>query len=228
MKWGHTKYENMVGKKVGRLTLLRKSDIKHKWIFKCDCGNEKAINIYNVFVEGSTTHSCGCLLRETAAQNFGDLVTHGLSDTLISNTWHSMVDRCYKPQHPGYAAYGARGVIVCRRLKESPHGIIKMIGDRPENKSLDRIKGEGSYTCGSCPECRRNKWPLNIRWATIVEQNRNKKTNVNIEIGGKVQCLSAWSEESGINSTTLRERYIRGLRGVELLAPTRIYTRKAA
>lgn len=34
------------------------------WLFKCDCGNEKIINIYNVRKEKRGTKSCGCYASE--------------------------------------------------------------------------------------------------------------------------------------------------------------------
>lgn len=58
--------KNYTGQKNGMLTALRPdTENKGKWIFRCDCGNEKSINPSTVFREGTenVTKSCGCLRK---------------------------------------------------------------------------------------------------------------------------------------------------------------------
>lgn len=62
-------YENFAGTKINRLTAI-KYVCKNKygeqlWLFKCDCGNEKIMKIYNVKIGNSK--SCGCLTNEKIA-----------------------------------------------------------------------------------------------------------------------------------------------------------------
>lgn len=68
------KVENLIGKKINRLTVLyideEKTREKHKtyWICKCECGNTKSIN-HNQIISGHTK-SCGCYWKEqTSGEN---------------------------------------------------------------------------------------------------------------------------------------------------------------
>lgn len=72
--------------------------------------------------------------------------------------------------------------------------------------TLDRIKGELGYV------------PGNVRWATMKEQARNRRSNRLVTIGDRTQCLAAWAEETGIQEGTLRYRLGRDL---DPLAPVR-------
>jgi hypothetical protein len=72
--------------------------------------------------------------------------------------------------------------------------------------TLDRVRGELGYV------------PGNVRWATMKEQARNRRSNRLVTIGDRTQCIAAWAEETGIGEATLRYRL---RRGVSLLAPVR-------
>jgi hypothetical protein len=52
--------------------------------------------------------------------------------------------------------------------------------------------------------------PDNCKWATYKEQNKNKRTNLELTYKNRTQCLSAWSKEKNINYTTIYERLSRG------------------
>lgn len=59
------------GERYGRLTAVRLDHIGYNgryrvpyYLFKCDCGKEKIINVYNV--RTGNVKSCGCLKKETA------------------------------------------------------------------------------------------------------------------------------------------------------------------
>jgi len=144
---------------------------------------------------------------------------HGLSDTPIGRTWCNMRARCLNSNVIPFKKYGARGIWICKFLAESPKNIIAMIGNRPSGKSIDRISGKGGYTCGECNDCIAHDWPLNIRWLTTKEQNRNTARNLMVTINGKTRCVSDWAERSGIFPTTLYYRVKIGLRGNEILSP---------
>jgi hypothetical protein len=83
-----------------------------------------------------------------------------MSPTYIS--WTSMKQRCLNPKQPKYKNYGGKGATVCDRWKNSFMSFLEDMGERPEDKTLDRIDGSGNYE------------PSNCRWATQKEQNKNK------------------------------------------------------
>jgi len=72
------------------------------------------------------------------------------------------------------------------------------MGERPEGKTLDRIDSSGNY----CKE--------NCRWATVIEQARNKKNNKIISFNGKIATLAEWQPIVGISADTLSWRLING------------------
>jgi hypothetical protein len=91
------------------------------------------------------------------------------------NAWIHMKARCYNRKTTGFKNYGGRGIIVCERWKHSFENFFADMGKRPTNNhSLDRY-----------PDKDGNYGPLNCRWATIVEQNNNQRSNVLIDYNGE-------------------------------------------
>ena len=119
--------------------------------------------------------------------------------------WKSMKRRCENPSTLDYPLYGARGIKVCERWTDYANFLSDM-GPRPSlSHTLDRINVEGNYE------------PSNCRWATNKQQQRNRRDNHLLTLGGKTQCLSAWEEELGISSTTIRSRIKAGMTDEEAL-----------
>lgn len=59
-----------------------------------------------------------------------------------------------------WGKYGARGI---KFLFTSFEQFFAELGPRPEGMSLDRIENDGNYEVG------------NVRWATLEEQNSNRR-----------------------------------------------------
>lgn len=165
------------GKRFGRLLVIgeasRSSSNKRRWQCQCDCGKD-TVAIGNDLVCGRQI-SCGCKRDEEAAKRFTALTKHGLASTPVGRAWKSMVRRCSKPTCHAYRNYGGRGIKVCEYIAESPAHIVQLIGERPTGRSIDRKDNDGHYSCGKCAQCKRNAWPLNLRWATRMEQTHNRR-----------------------------------------------------
>lgn len=79
-------------------------------------------------------------------------------------TWNNIKQRCYNKNNPSYIHYGGRGIKVCDRWLHSFENFIQDVGEKPNSEySLDRINNNGDYE------------PTNIRWATLSQQQLNKR-----------------------------------------------------
>lgn len=78
-----------------------------------------------------------------------------------------MKTRCTNSRVKAYARYGGRGIRVCEAWLDSFEAFLRDVGERPAGKTLDRYPNpDGNYE------------PGNVRWATPLEQARNKSRRV--------------------------------------------------
>ena len=160
------------GQRFARLLVLSRAGHdgggRATWSCVCDCGGQKVVRSSDL--TRGRVRSCGCLQIENS---YTSNLRHGhsrkgkFSPTYIS--WFGMRCRCETPTSGNYYKYGARGIKVCRRWR-GPDGFVNFIadmGERPAGMTLDRFQnGDGDYKPGNC------------RWATIVEQNNNRRFKI--------------------------------------------------
>ena len=112
--------------------------------------------------------------------------THGLSNTRFFFIYGNLVRRCNSIKNNRYYRYGARG-IQCEwknfiefrdDMYESYLLHCKQYGE--DNTQIDRISNKGNY-------CKKN-----CRWATLVEQARNRGNTIIIKIDGEEKSLREW------------------------------------
>src|SRR5690625_2253150 len=101
----------------GRLIALEPSKEKatnksKKWLCKCDCGSKKYIRSSDL--RHGKVVSCGCKRSEGIGNRARK---HGVSNTLLSDIWQSMKQRCYNKNNKDYPDYGGRGIIICDEWK---------------------------------------------------------------------------------------------------------------
>lgn len=81
----------------------------------------------------------------------------------MRNKWLQMISRCRNPNSDNYRWYGARGIDVCGRWRNSFDAFLKDVGIPPDGHELDRIDTDGNYE------------PGNVRWVTHAENMRNRR-----------------------------------------------------
>jgi hypothetical protein len=125
--------------------------------------------------------------------------------------YRAMITRCYNRNAQEYHNYGGRGIQVCERWQTGRGGagfqnFLADMGTRPSpTYSLDRRDNSAGYT------------PENCFWATKVEQSRNRRSCVMVNIHGRMMSLSEASDLLGIRYSTLLGR---ARNGTDLTKPT--------
>lgn len=107
--------------------------------------------------------------------------------------WRSMNQRCTNPNHKDFDLYKDRG--VCAEWRASFQAFLDHIGPRPSSEhSVERMNNDRGYE------------PGNVRWATRLEQGKNKRNNFHIERNGEDVVLAELARSTGIPWTRIRHR----------------------
>lgn len=199
--------KDLTGMKFNKLTGVRKVYVRKSkwiWLWLCDCGNEK--EIVGTEVTQGKTKSCGC---EKYRQG-GDTSINGKRHQLYS-IYYGMRTRCNDLNAPEYHNYGGRGIKICEEWLDNYKNfkVWAIHNGYDDNLTLERRDVNGNYS------------PDNCTWATIKEQNNNKRNTIFVEINGVVKSLSEWADETGINHTSLFYRYNKGDRDEYLIRPVK-------
>jgi hypothetical protein len=157
---------NYIGEKYERLTILSYSHYdksKNKYyLCKCDCGNNCTVR--RTDMRAGVVKSCGCYNKEaTTKRTVERSTTHGMSKTPTYKSWANMKERCYNSNRKQFYYWGGRGIKVCDRWINSFENFYKDMGEKTKGLTLDRINNNGDYE------------PSNCKWATITEQNKNRR-----------------------------------------------------
>lgn len=103
---------------------------------------------------------------------------HGKTNSTEYRIWSGLRMRCNNPTNKDYERYGGRGITVCERWQNSFENFFKDMGERPKNKSIDRIDNNGPYSKNNC------------RWSTAKEQALNRRSAARDELG-RFKCKKA-------------------------------------
>lgn len=117
-------------------------------------------------------------------------------------SWASMKNRCLNSKDAKYKYWGGRGIKICDRWL-GPDGFINFLADMGRKPSLthsiDRYPNkDGDYEPGNC------------RWATKVEQVRNRSNTIWLEYKGRRMVLKLWMEELGVSKTAIDHHLKKG------------------
>lgn len=105
-----------------------------------------------------------CQRKELRRINTVKAINHKATYPLAYNSWRAMRERCNNPRHLWHSHYGGRGIKVCKRWSRFKN-FLKDMGERPSDMTLERKNNNGNYT------------PQNCKWATIDEQNGNRRNS---------------------------------------------------
>jgi hypothetical protein len=149
------------------------------WLCRCQCGR------FNV-VEGARltqgdAGSCGCSkILSSAAKELRSILK-------------SLIARCHYPGNSMYCRYGAKGITVCQRWRESLEAFAADMGPRPSPKHIVVCRnGLGHYN------------PTNCYWALRTGVG-GRKGHL-ITYNDKTQNLSQWAHELCISRERMRQR----------------------
>lgn len=188
------RFKDIEGQRYGRLVVIGHLGVvkgNRHWLCQCDCGELRSTQISAL--KSGKTQSCGCMAREMTSERS---VTHGMTMSPEFNVWCSMKKRCNNPSHKSYKDYGGRGIRVCERWLNSFENFLSDVGERPSPKhSLDRF-----------PDQNGNYEPDNVRWATIKEQQRNRRSNTLLTFNGVTLTIIEWSERTGLSKGCISMR----------------------
>jgi len=189
---------DLTGKRFGRWTVIRKYGRNPKgkimWLCKCDCGTAKIVR--GTALTTGATQSCGCLAKELVRER---MTIHGQCYSRLYRIWQDMKNRCENLKDIKYHEYGGKGITVCGEWHDFSCFFQWAMGNGYyDSLSIDRIDGKKGY------------YPSNCRWATIIEQNNNKRNNRIISYCGKSQTMAMWCHEIGMPESTLGSRLSRG------------------
>src|SRR5579872_5899824 len=153
----------LTGERFGRLFVIRRNGSgkfgKNSWECLCECGNR--VIVTGGLLRSGKTKSCGCL--HSAALSTRN-TKHGRSGTREYRIWKGMIERCTNPSQRCFKYYGGRGISVCQEWRTSFGAFYSHIGPIPgPDFQVDRIDNDLGYE------------PGNVRWATRIEQARNKR-----------------------------------------------------
>lgn len=84
----------------------------------------------------------------------------------LYRTWQNIKTRCYNKNCKYYSDYGGRGIRVCKEWLNDFNVFCTDMGEKPTPRhSIERDDVNGDYCKSNC------------RWATIHEQQANKRNN---------------------------------------------------
>lgn len=200
-------------KRLTLLALITTVRSVEKWLCECICG--ALVMAWANNLRSGRSGSCGCLRKDVSRGNqhgkrHGE---SGVNATPEYLAWVAMMRRCYCPSAGNWDDYGGKGIAVCERW----HTYENFLADVGRKPSLE-------HSSDRYPNPYGNYGPSNFRWATDKEQARNRTDNHLLTIGDVTQCVAAWCEDTGLASSTLHNRIIRGDKEDRLLRPARQLT----
>lgn len=194
------KAKNHAGKRFGLLTVSQYAGKdkygKSLWNCVCDCGKE-IITLANTLISNKAI-SCGSCSKKSRTKPY--------RKTPLYRKYWSMIDRCQNKSSKVWDRYGGRGIKVCERWRKSFDAFVEDMGVPEPKMTLERIDNNKGYS------------PENCRWATMQEQQRNRRDTVWLTFNGKTKCLADWAETLSVSPQAIGYRLRSGYSVEEALS----------
>lgn len=198
----HHRARDLTGQKLGYLTATRYAGAptgrRSMWEVKCQCGKVKLMEASEFCKQQKRgiLASCGCMKRASIGQRN---TKHGMSAHPAYAVWRSMLDRCALPTHQAYHNYGARGIVVCKRWRESFDNFWADMGPAYQHGlTLERRNNNRGYS------------PANCKWATRRRQANNRRTSALLDTPAGRITVSQAARRYGLGRSTLAYRLAAG------------------
>ncbi|PWJ93569.1 hypothetical protein C8D77_101248 [Mesorhizobium loti] len=195
---------DLSGQQFGQLRVLGPASMVNKhlrWNCICACGAECQVS--GEGLRKGIAISCGCNQRKGRGNTTHGLNTGGTHP--LAGTWSGIQQRCFNPNAQRYNRYGGRGITVCDRWLNGADGkpgfqcFVEDMGPKPTPEhSIERKDKDGNYEPGNC------------HWALDVEQARNRRTTVEVDLDGERVSLAEYCERKGLTYKIVHQRLSRG------------------
>ncbi len=180
---------DLTGKRFGRWTVVSFDGVINKhtfWKCECECGNIKSVDA-SVLTRGESL-SCGCLRSEITKMR-----TKKWFSERLKRIYEGIKNRCYNQNVKAYKNYGGRGIKICDEWLKDGMKFQEWALDSgyTENLTIERKNVNNGYE------------PDNCIWASMKEQQNNRRDNKKVIYKGKTVTISQLSEITGILDKTL-------------------------
>lgn len=164
---------DITGQRFGRLTAIRlmgKGSCGREWLCRCDCGKE--VVFPQIKLRNGTKRSCGCASGAFGGKRkpieIGGSVYPKRNSNRIYRIYNHMKMRCglvSGADERHLRDYRDRGITVCPEWRDSYISFESwaLANGYSDDLTLDRIDNDKGYS------------PENCRWATVSQQNANKR-----------------------------------------------------
>jgi len=136
-------------------------------------------------------------------------MNHHMCNTKLYKTWQKMKDRC-KPDYFQHYLYYDKGVRLYNEWQSFiPFMEWALANGYKDGLTIDRKDNNKGYN------------PENCRFATKIEQGRNRDACVYFEHNEEKHCLTEWCEILGVSVSTAFKRYHKGWNFEEIFSKPR-------